>query len=323
MTIHSDGIITSWLALLSADEEAHRSVEGHPLRLFYGVDAASNPMFFLITKERPETPLFSSLIQVDRRERRDKNEWSLVLTLQDSQYVDSFIALCIELARISSETSSSSRALQLFFKAVNQWRQIFARNVSRVLKVEVERGLLAELWLVTYFAKSVSDIETAIQSWNGPLGAVHDFLLPEGMLLEVKATHMESRAVLISSLEQLDPRSDSELKLVVVAIETCGPEESEPQSISGLVTNLFEIASNSELATKALEERLAKLKIADSFASLNNLYTVTSVSTYGVSEGFPRIRRDAAPLGVDRVKYRLLLSAIDKFKDDSLGIDRG
>jgi hypothetical protein len=322
MTIHSFVIMENWRSLLGGQVEAHQGIDKHPLRLFYGVDNMAQPVFFLITGMKPDPPLFSNLVRVDRRERREQGEWSIVLTLQNPQYTDSFIALCLELVRMSAAGDSATSALELFYRALNQWRQLFARRPAKVLSPEEQRGLIAELWFADFLARTSLEVDRAVASWQGPMGAVQDFLLPTGELIEIKANHIEARGVTISSIEQLDPRSHSPLYLVVIGLELGAPDDSEGYSIAQLVSGLFDLASNDEDATVGLEDRISRLRILDSYASYDKKYALTTVNTYHVLEGFPRIKRDAAPLGVDQVNYRLLLSAATDFRNDSFGIDR-
>ena len=88
------------------------------------------------------------------------------------------------------------------------------------LTVEREIGLLGELTLLRGLCGTLGS-RAALDSWTGPVGGEHDFVLP-GLDLEVKTTSTERRRHLIGSAEQLRASPGRPLLLVSYQLTKVG-----------------------------------------------------------------------------------------------------
>lgn len=104
---------------------------------------------------------------------------------------------------------------------IQQWRAILAP--SAVLSSEAERGLIGELWLLDRLAASIGP--KVIDSWQGPSGELHDFLL-ERVSIEVKTTVSRERIHVISDVRQLVPIEGNNLYILSIQLIPDGNETS-------------------------------------------------------------------------------------------------
>ncbi len=303
-----------WDELLQLGEEGQRLIEKHPLRLYFGANGQTRPIFFLRTSVKPDLPLFSHVISVELRERPEWGEWTVLLTLQDDSYKDAFVGLCLELARLSERAESETEALSLFYKSLNQWRTFFQRPAPRSFSAEEQRGLVAELWFAINALAMEHPASQVLKSWKGPYGAPQDFRLDNGTLVEVKAVHVESRSVKISSAEQLDPSGGDELVLALIGLEETENVAEGSVSLPSLVSDFFTLLSGVDDDTIGLEDRLKNLRVGDTYMNYPQRYSILSIRYYRVSEGFPRVQTESVPLGVDQLQYRIQISALRDYQ---------
>jgi len=305
-----------WTAMLAQGGARQRLLDGHHLHLYYGADTVSRPIFFLITRDRPSIPQLSKVVAVDTHERSD-GSWIVALTLKGDLFADTFMGLCIELARQSNRGSNPEESLGFFTQTLEQWKEIFSRAGAKRLSLEQVRGLIGELsFALETLRSSLTPLEL-LNSWQGPFGTAQDFLLPSGELFEVKSIHSLSRWVKISSADQLDPLDTAPLALVVIPVEASAPDAKNSITLPTLVGSFRAIMEQVEGGAAALEQRLDLLgldTLDDYYDGLH--FTVAPPRFYDVSDDFPRIRRASVPTAVDQVVYRLRLSAIEPFEKE-------
>jgi len=303
-----------WYNMLKAGGPRQRLLDGHPLHLYFGADAASKPIFFLITSEKPQIPEMSTIVTVERRERADAS-WAVVLTLQDRSYADAFIGMCMELARRSGESHDAGHAFLAFFETLNQWKALLRHGQAKRLSKEQIRGLVAEIWFGQEYLSDTYTPAEVLMSWNGPYGAPQDYRTPDGRLHEVKSVHGGSKFVEISSVEQLDPIDLAPLTLSLVAVEEIELPSVDSVSLVGLVEQLRAGLAQAAKPLENLEKRFAALGFDPSDESYADLhFVVGGLRSFDVTVGFPRLLREHIPLAVDDVRYQLKLAAIAEFE---------
>lgn len=313
MSVNTDTAI--WRKLLDAGGPRQRLVDGHPLHLYFGADAASKPVFFLITEIKPQIPEMSSIVTVERRERNLDQTWAVVLTLQDRAYSDAFMGMCMELARRSGETDGADGALVTFFETLHQWKTLLSHRHTRRLSTEQIRGLVAELWFgLKHLSAHLSPAEI-LMSWHGPYGAPQDYRTPDGHLYEVKSVHGGSKSVDISSVDQLDPIDGAPMTLNLVTIEEIEVLVGGCVSLIGLVEEFRGKLAAMPKPLEKLEDRFAALGFDPSdevYADQN--FVVGGLRSFDVAVGFPRLLREDIPMAIDAVQYQLKLAALTAFE---------
>ena len=312
-----------WTELLATGPDLQRRFENHPLRLHFGTDSLSRPILLLRMDTKPESVRLGESVSVEVGERAAQKEWALILTLQEPTLTESFIDLCIDLAERSSSGRDEEESLQIFKRALEEFRDLLSGGRGAALSLEELRGLVAELWFAIRMVTPASSSKEALLSWSGPLGAPQDFRFPDGSLIEIKAIHSQARSVKISSPEQLDPVDESELSLVTIGVEECTPGTSASVSLPSLITEFREALAFDPLQIDELDRRLRALGVSRSYRSLETPFVVTGTRRYLVADTFPRIRRQAVVLGIERLKYEIELRAITEFEvDREIAFDR-
>lgn len=300
-----------WKLILAKGASGQKLLDG-PLRLYFGADAVARPVFFLVADEQSDAPKFAQAVSVEHGRRAD-GKWTVVLTLQDMKLLDTFIGMCLEIARRVAMEPSESSALALFDRIIHQWRQLLTPGPPTHLSDRELRGLVGELEFVRLLGDEIGR-SAAIASWVGPLGAPQDFRLSNGELYEVKCVRTGARSIRISSVEQLDTEDKDHLELVLIRVDDS--PTSSPRSVT-VVDQIKGLRhATKELAdAQAIDQRLSLLKvdITDPYYELRH-FEIGARVHFQVSATFPRIHRTALPLGILNVKYELLRSALDPFE---------
>jgi hypothetical protein len=314
--------LEKWRGILEEGGPRQRLVEGHPLKLYFGANATSKPIFFLITKQRPDIPLFSSVVSAERGQRSD-GDWTVVLTLQDLALEAPFMGMCSELTRLSASGTDNDEALLLFYSTLRQWRKMLSTKPTSKLSTEQVRGLIAEIWFATSSLANVLTPEEVVLSWQGPFGAPQDFRLPNGNLYEIKAVHTNSRSIDISSPDQLDPIDGSPLRLALITIEeTELANTGTIVSLSSVIHNFTEMVQFSATALEALEVRLATAGYDQRDQDINDkLFAATDLKIFEIHEDFPKVSRSNIPVEVQKLVYTLSTSGfIDDYVKDPINV---
>jgi hypothetical protein len=145
------------------------------------------------------------------------------------------------------------------------------------------------------------------------LGAPQDFNFAEGRAYEVKSVHPDSRAVTISSAEQLDA-GQRELMLAAVCLVRA-PASKVTSSIRSLVELAKAEISASTRALDELLDRLDALRVDPDDDSYDEFhFQVVGVRLFRVTPDFPAIRASALDTGIDKVSYALRLASVAKFE---------
>jgi len=303
-----------WADLINNGPDLHRKFEHHPLRLYYGTDAAGRAMLLLIVDDRPETVRLGDAVLVKVGERLAQHEWSLVLSVQDPSMSDTFMDLCIDLAERSRAGKDEPEALVIFRSALEEFRDLLTFRSTRSLSLEALRGLIAELWFAVRVVTANSSALDAVVAWTGPLGSPQDFRLPDGSLVEVKAIHSEAREIRISSTEQLDPVELVPLELVTIGLEERAHPADGAVTVPGLVDEFRVGLAGNAHGLDELERRLKALGILGTYRELEASFDVTTPRHYSVRDGFPRIRRSDVSQGIERLRYEIKIKSMSEFE---------
>ena len=303
---------STWDVLISEGSARQRLVDSHPLHLYFGTDDASRAVFVLVTNSRPQVPQLSEAVSVDRGHRSD-GSWTVVLTLLQNSLLDTFMGMCVELARRSSGGVTEDSALGLFFETLNQWRLILGRNASR-LSMEGLRGLVGELAFGRNCLFPHLSMADMITSWRGPYGAPQDFLLDTGELFEIKAVHSGARAVEISSADQLDPSPSAPLALVLIPVDECPPSAVGAISLPALLLSIRDLLKVGSTERSNLDHRLAAIGLDESDDFYGEQHFQVGLERYfEVTAGFPRVLRQDIPVAVDKLTYRVRIAGLEQF----------
>ena len=223
------------------------------------------------------------------------------LSCLDKDFEETFGSLAeavVRAARVSPDPTAAA------LETANEFRWFWSAH-PQSMTGEQELGLFGELWCLNrYFSMS---IDAAIEGWNGPMGARHDFQFTKGSL-EVKATSKAGIApvVVIANLEQLsDPVTGGLFLFVIQASEDALASNSLVAEIQSL------LAKVGPAGKVALMERLAKTGYNPVLnQQLRRRFRILNEGLYKVGSDFPRITAstflpNGLPLGTGNISYTL------------------
>jgi hypothetical protein len=223
------------------------------------------------------------------------------LSCLDKDFDETFVSLAgaaIRAARVSSHPISAA------LETAKEFRWFWSIH-PQPMTGEQELGLFGELWCLNrYFSMS---IDAAIDGWNGPKGARHDFQFTKGSL-EVKTTSKAGIApvVVIANLEQLsDPVTGGLFLFVIQASEDALASNSLVAEIQSLLTKV------GPTGKVALLERLAKTGYNPVLnEQLKRRFRILTERLYKVGPDFPRITAstflpNGLPVGTGNISYTL------------------
>ena len=160
---------------------------------FFGVDDAGRPVI-LVPVVGGSAPIGRDVgglsLHYERAVRFDvsESEWTsavAVITCAERALLPTFCVLALDVAsRSASEGTPPS--VRRVFEAVGEWERLL--RARRLLSADEEIGLWGELW----FLAQMADTDAAVAAWQGPTGAVADFV-HDGRGLECKTTTQRLR----------------------------------------------------------------------------------------------------------------------------------
>lgn len=207
-----------------------------------------------------------------------------------------------------------ARLARVCIGRVGAWQE-FMRKGMQALSPEAEIGLVGELVILGAIINAGVAAAQAIESWVGPLNGIQDFEIGTGAL-EVKATlSAKGFPAKIGSLEQLDDSVRQPLFVAGVRFRQVESGQNLPELIAAMRAT---IQDNAE-AARLLSERLLAAGYIDSHEGrYSRRVLLSDIRIDKVGEGFPRLTRGTAPVGITRAMYEIDL---DKVPGVNVGVD--
>ncbi len=169
---------------------------------------------------------------------------------------------------------------------LEKWRALFSTRTG-AFSLDVEQGLLCELLVLLDLVRQ--EPETALEGWEGPLGASRDF--NHGMhAIEVKSNRtVDGNTIRVSNIEQLDPMGLESLGLVVVHLRSV--------QIGITVRSVAAQILSSDVDRASFLGKLAKTGYLFRETPLHH-FEVVRKRFWLVDENFPSLRRDHIPASI-------------------------
>jgi hypothetical protein len=321
ITMKIDAAHDDWMKLTSRGVPGQRLLDAGALHCYFGVNDRSQAVFLVVSDVRSEAPKLAELVRVEHGRRPD-GKWTVVLTLADQAYGDAFIGMCLEVSRRASLAPDEASALRIFDTTIHQWRHLLSLKGARRLSDAEIRGLAAELKFLVEKAAEYGP-RRALESWVGPHGAPQDFRFENGKLFELKSIRSGAISIHISSVEQLDAAPEDELVLIAKVVNDV-PTGMSDLTLASLVGEIRSILSHDGDGLDLFSQKLALLQLdeTDPYYS-EKCFEFGAMQAFSVLTDFPRIRQSEVPLGVERIKYQLRISALESFKLDLPTITSG
>jgi hypothetical protein len=234
-----------------------------------------------------------------------------------STYIDLF---CVELAHQKTFTAVACDIANAIVvspldprgavvRSLERWRSFWAADPLGLSREEA-LGLFGELWFMLRWMGPVT--KTIVESWQGPLGARHDFQ-QETVSIEAKAAIASFRGVVheISNLDQLDDPETGSLYLFSLQV---ADDALAANTLPVLIERVYSDLSSDEDAQRIFSERLASARYNPAHAErYTRKLRVIREELYRVEGSFPRLTRSTfqggLPAGIQQVSYSLDLAA--------------
>ena len=204
-------------------------------------------------------------------------------------------------------------ALPVIVKVLTKWREFFAADKELLMSEERQQGLYGELLFLSECLDS-QGLE-AVSHWAGSEDETHDFYFGSHAV-EVKTTSAQAPYFAhISSEYQLD-NSDIPGKLFLrfyALRRSYSGGEKLPERIAAIRNRLSEDLS----VLQKFNEKLKKYGYFDEAAdSYTAGYHQRDLYCFAVECGFPRITKEAVPLGVADLTYRISIMLCMPYAQD-------
>lgn len=311
-----------WEAIISpaTDLNLIRIDATHPHDFSWGKDAAGK--FLLVLKfratnidELKKRKLELTGIKTDIRRVPTTEETYFQLSLQSAENADIFFTLCNDLIEKTRTVSNIKAVLTLIYVRLECWRAFLSKAYRNLLSAQEVQGLFGELtFLEECIDEKYVSVQAAIEGWQGPLGAPHDFIFGQSAV-EIKSISGSSAdSVRISTESQLTTYLKTlHLRVVFLAQDAdCG----RGTSLNDLIRQLREkIPDNDLIAT--FDSRLLEVGYIDIPEYDFPCFSVSQIRTYEIRDGFPRITPESLAIGISNVSYSISFSSIAEYICDS------
>lgn len=197
---------------------------------------------------------------------------------------------------------SEQGLLRAFLTRIAAWQDFMEREREDVLGREAEVGLIGELVLLRQLLASGLPPTKVIESWQGPLDGIHDFVIGCGAI-EVKSTIAPvGFLATIGSLEQLDDALVSPLFVACVRLPLHEQGKTLPELADGVRHDLM----HDHISASLFESRLLHAGFLSSQAPrYTRRFTPSAPRILPVTGALPRITQQSVMAGVRRVRYEI------------------
>lgn len=263
---------------------------------------------------KADTPLkrdfnFANL-KIEKR-RTENRKWQFILKLLEPSLEANFSILCSQIVNGIDEKNVSDGGGYLAGQ-IARWTSLMRKSMA--LGPETERGLFGELCILQQAIIRYGE-RNAVAAWVGPEDAPQDFLFEDGAA-EVKTLFEKAGEIKISSLDQLDPVTES-LYLVVVGLA----QNETGFTLAEKVNELKEKFIEDPEIVVIFEEKLMNLGFSEKLGKVGSTtkYSTVSCQWYDASaEDFPALRRRDVDASILKANYSLAVVSISEFKTEGL-----
>ena len=308
--ISSDLLLEKWRQLLQvAVPNAGQLVQSaNGLKVYAAISAEGYKTLLVLSPKQPPKITEFDAVTV-KWLRQDSEIWATSFILESANFDSEFATLCADMCEEISLSSDAESALANQYAAYESWLDFYRR--TNKFNLEKARGLFGELKFMKDYLLPTRNAEAILDSWHGPLGGYHDFILENARAVEIKTVNPSTADVLISSEHQLSFSGD--LTLVVYRLLTLDAD-SKGETLNELIADVRKYFSDPEnrrflnlLSSTGYKEDLR--------VSSERRFEVQDIRFFdGNSSGFPRLIESNLPIGIRKVSYRLSLAHLSDFE---------
>jgi hypothetical protein len=233
------------------------------------------------------------------------------LELTDRAATDLFEVLAEDLVGSVAAAGDNREGVGVWTGRIARWQHLL-RRAPQGLGPELQRALMAELWILRELVAPVAGVAAAVRAWQGPTRSRHDFQLPLTSLEVKSCAANQPQVVTINGERQLDEVGTPGLHLAHVSLDV---HHNGPESLPEMVASVREVVLDSG-AEVEFEDGLLAFGFIDLHAPryAGTGYTVRESRFFRVVPGFPRLTEADLPEGVGGLHYRLAIAACAPFE---------
>jgi len=197
--------------------------------------------------------------------------------------------------------------LHAFLARIAAWQDFMEREREEVLSREAEIGLFGELVMLRQFLASGLPPTRILDSWQGPVDGIHDFVLGCGAI-EVKSSIAPvGFSASIGSLEQLDESRVSPLFMACVQMPLSQGGKTLPELAEETRVDL----ETDPIALSLFESRLLHAGFLSSHSCLyTRRFEAAAPRILPVNGAFPRVTQGSVMAGVRKARYEVVLDGL-------------
>lgn len=243
--------------------------------------------------------------------RCSNGQWQILLLLLTPELEVPFAMLVAQILSGASKDAQKGGG-HYIAQYLTRWNALLRRQGD--LSAETERGLWSELEILQRVLERHNH-EAALKAWMGPEGTPQDFYLNDSAL-EIKTLFDRSGEIKISSLDQLDPPTQS-LYLVVVSLEL----DITGSNLREKVSHVREILTEEPEQLSVFNEKLRWVGYDEETDKVGSKqkYSAFETTWYDAADlHFPCLRKDNVAPGIIKVSYSIAVDALKPFKTEEL-----
>ncbi len=253
-------------------------------------------------------------IQIELVQDPDKSDKKiLVFKLTNNQHKDIFSVLCEDLIQHIAAEANEKLLVKTLLNRFEKWKTLFTKIASGGLSPEEQRGLFGELYFLRKYLHHNSNFSEVLNSWVGPGSEVRDFQR-NNWALEVKTTHGSNhQKIQINSERQLDITHLERLYLYHVSLEKV---QESGETLNQIVAAITLLLDSDLIAVNRFRSKLLEAGyFQQHFSAYDSIgYFIRQDTFYLVENEFPRIQENEIRSGVGDVKYSIISSQCEDFK---------
>lgn len=261
-------------------------------------------------KIKVEEIKFRNIEFIRAHRKGNQVEWYLLLKEQGEWEI--FLKLCNDLIDQVERIQKEETMITVIINRLKRWQKLLMNRASNQLSPEIQMGLFSELHSLFYHVSQHTTLKEAIHSWGGPDSDIQDFVFGE-RALEVKS-HRSNRGefVTISNPYQLYSVK-KHFNLIVYALS----RTDNGQTISDLV-DMIKTELEKEMLLREIDlldyktAQYGYFDMVHKFKLIN--FHIDKITSYELSETFPKVSIEDIPEGVTNLKYQIDLTKCEKYK---------
>jgi len=248
-----------------------------------------------------------------------KGKNTLLFKLTNNQHKDIFSVLCEDLIESITSETNEKQLVKTILNRFEKWKSLFTKIISEGLLPEEQRGLFGELYFLRKFLQINNNYQFVLNTWIGTAREVRDFQM-NNWALEVKTTHGNNhQKIQVSSERQLDTTHLDKLFLYHLSLEKV---QESGESLNQIIAIISTMLKADTIALNRFKSKLYEAGYFDQhFALYDSIgYFIRQDTFYIVENEFPRIQEHEIRSGVGDVKYSIILSQCEPFKQSEQSV---